>query len=410
MLEYLVIADDFTGANETAVKFMNGGHSSSVILEPDKMSAIQNEYSTVALDTETFYDPPLVAEQKLRSVSKALLPWKNRCIFYKRIDPIFRGNAALEIKAFVEEIGFKYVVIANAFSIGRKAVEDGVSMFDSSGMLGAQRNKRHVASAQQSAESMRAVGIEPVCLTKEQMCSGAIENIITQNGYFCCEADDESDLALIVHSFAAKVSARDILWVGSVGLADVIATLPKPVLTILGSVHPRSIRQAKQLVDLGIVKTVEIDFDEWKTHPHEQRKAAAMEAEKLLRSGKNVLLAIFNRRRFIGEKYPDDNLDSFLGFLADVASDIIERVKLAGVNITGGDCSVRLVTRLKANGIRLIKEVQEGITLSCMEGGSFNGLPLVTKAGGFGGERALIHAIEYLLNKQTHSSSKLPLA
>ena len=411
MFEYIIIADDFTGANETAVKFMNGGYNSSVILEADRLSTIQKNYSTVAIDTETFYDTPETATKKLRKLAKYLVPWKDKSIFYKRINPNFMGNAAIEIKSFAEEIGFKYVVITNTFSSDRMAIEEGVSTFEPSGVVTHFKNKeKHVATAQQSVEFMKKAGIKNLfIISKEDIRSGKASGVIASKGYFCCEAEDETDIRSVVREISAVIPARDILWVGSVGLADVLAYLSKPILTILGSIHQRSIRQARLLTELELVNTIQIEVDQWKENPQKQREFAANEAEAVLRRGQNVLLAMVKNRRFINDEYPDNDMNSFLNFLADVSWDILGRIKIGGVCVTGGDCAVRLVQKTKANGIRLIKEIQEGITLVKLNEGPFDGLSMITKAGGFGGERALIHAIEYLLNVKFGSKLQLPL-
>ncbi|MCL2768117.1 MAG: hypothetical protein FWE49_05285, partial [Synergistaceae bacterium] len=208
---------------------------------------------------------------------------------------------------------------------------------------------------------------------------------------------------------SAVISTRDVLWVGSVGLADKLATLQNPILTILGSVHHISIRQARQLAGLGVVSTIQVEVDEWRENPQKQRELAVSRAEAELRRGQNVLLAMVNNKRFISGEYPSDDMNGFLNFLADVSWDILGRVKIGGVCVTGGNCAVRLVQKAKANGIRLIKEVQEGITLVQFNDGPFESLLMITKSGGFGGERALIHSIEYLLDKKLGSVFQLQL-
>jgi uncharacterized protein YgbK (DUF1537 family) len=291
------------------------------------------------------------------------------------------------------------------------AIEEGVSTFEPNGVVTHSKNKeKHVATAQQSVEFMKEAGIKNLSIiSKEDIRSGNVLSKITSKGYFCCEAEDENDIRSVVREISAEIPARNILWVGSVGLADVLATMSKPILTILGSVHLRSVRQARLLTELGIVSTIQIEVDQWKENPQKQREIAAHEAEEVLRRGQNVLLAMVKNRRFINDEIPNNDMNGFLNFLADVSWDILGRIKIGGVCVTGGDCAVRLVHKTKANGIRLIKEIQEGITLVKLNEGPFDGLSMITKAGGFGGERALIHAIEYLLNEKLGSRLQLPL-
>ena len=411
MFEYIIIADDFSGANETAVKFMNEGYNSSVVLEADKLSAIQKNYSTVAIDTESFYDTPETATKKLQKLAKNLIPWKGISIFYKSVNPSFKGNAAIEIKSFAEEIGFKYVVITNTFTSYRMAIEEGASTFEPNGEVTHSKNKeKQYATAQQSVEYMKKEGVKNLSIiSKEDIRSGNLSSKIASKGYIFCEAEDEADIRAIVSEISAIVPARDILWVGSGGLADVLASTSKPILTILGSVHIRSVRQARLLSEMRLASTVQIEVDKWQEDPQKQRELAASKAEAILRRGQNVLLAMTKNRRFITDSFPNDDMNGFLSFLVDVSWDILGLIKIGGICITGGDCAVRLVQKTKANGIRLIKEIQEGISLVQLNEGPFDGLSMVTKAGGFGGERALIHSIEYLSNEKFGSKLQLPL-
>ena|GEM_PF-3310502 len=411
MFEYIIIADNFTGANETAVKFMNGGYNSSVVLDADSLPKIQKKYSTVALDTESFFDTPAVATKKLRKLAKYLIPWKDKSIFYKRINPSFKGNAAIEIKSFAEEIGFKYIVMTNTFSIDRMAIEEGVSTFEPNGVVSHSKNKeKKVATAEQSVQFLKKAGIENLfIISKEDIRSGKVSSYMTNKGYFCCDAEDEIDIHALVREISAVIPARDILWVGSVGLANVLASISKPILTVLGSLHLRSIRQARLLSDLGLVIKIQIDVDQWRLNPQKEKQLAVNDAEDALRCGQNVLLAMVKNKRFISNEFPNDDVNGILDFLAEVSWDILGRVKIGGVCVTGGDCAVRLVRKAKANGIRLIKEIQEGITLVQLNEGPFDGLSMITKSGGFGGERALIHANEYLLDKKFGSSLQIPL-
>ncbi|MDR1650051.1 MAG: hypothetical protein LBR71_07295, partial [Synergistaceae bacterium] len=89
--------------------------------------------------------------------------------------------------------------------------------------------------------------------------------------------------------------------------------------------------------------------------------------------------------------------DGFLNFLAETAREIVGRVKVGGLCVTGGDCAVRIVRKIKAESLVLEEEIQEGIALSRIAGGSFDGLPLILKSGSLGGERALVHCMEYFL-------------
>jgi uncharacterized protein YgbK (DUF1537 family) len=73
------------------------------------------------------------------------------------------------------------------------------------------------------------------------------------------------------------------------------------------------------------------------------------------------------------------------------------RLLSAGALIISGGDTARFVCRvLQTAAIRMEGELLTGIPLGRLTGGKADGLPVVTKAGGFGEETALVRVVEYL--------------
>ncbi|MFU2003778.1 nucleotide-binding domain containing protein, partial [Bordetella avium] len=53
-----------------------------------------------------------------------------------------------------------------------------------------------------------------------------------------------------------------------------------------------------------------------------------------------------------------------------------------------------------ANGIALVDEVMGGVPLGTLIGGAAAGLPVVTKAGGFGSEDVLVRAVRAIRDRR----------
>jgi len=82
--------------------------------------------------------------------------------------------------------------------------------------------------------------------------------------------------------------------------------------------------------------------------------------------------------------------------LAEVVGQVIADIEPAGVIATGGDTARALLAHMGAAGIDLQSEVLPGIPYGTLYGGTRQGLPVVTKAGGFGPRDALVKAVQYL--------------
>ncbi len=69
----------------------------------------------------------------------------------------------------------------------------------------------------------------------------------------------------------------------------------------------------------------------------------------------------------------------------------------SGLIMTGGDTAALVCRALGAGAIRLIREVLPGIPCGLLSGGPFHGMPVITKAGGFGREDTLSVLVGVLL-------------
>ena len=398
MFEYVIVADDYTGAAETASKFMKSGYRSSVTLDPGSLGSMRH-FTVVALDTETFFDSPEEAEKKLTNVARHLLPWKDSTVFFKRVEPSLRGNVGPEICAMTRELGLEYVVLVPALSRGRRFIEEGTVYLDTQEhALSPALMKHKSATLDASAETLRKGGFEPTTVSLDEIRGGEVAKIVGKKGCFCFDSETDEDLKEIVRGVLNATPAKNVLWVGAMGLAEALAMTPKPFIVVVGTPHPRSIRQARQVLEHAMAYPVQLDMGALKGCDaviDAERARVADEAENLLRCGQSILLAGTVNGRFVRGSYPDDDIDGFLGFIAETVRDVMGRVKIGGLCVTGGDCAVRIVQKAKAESVVLLEEIQEGITFSRLSGGSFDGLPLITKSGAFGGERALVHCMEY---------------
>jgi uncharacterized protein YgbK (DUF1537 family) len=79
----------------------------------------------------------------------------------------------------------------------------------------------------------------------------------------------------------------------------------------------------------------------------------------------------------------------------------VERERWDMVGLIGGDGARAALDRLGASGIQILDSVIEGVPMGVIVGGRADGLPVFTKAGGFGTEDALVNAIESAVERDT---------
>lgn len=118
-----IIADDLTGANDTALQFHLRGSNTQILLDYEGYLQNIKNAQTWAISTETRNVEPEVAYNKVKSATKTFIEKLNLEFFYKKIDSTLRGNIALETLAMLEVLNWDAAIIIPAFpSEGRITV------------------------------------------------------------------------------------------------------------------------------------------------------------------------------------------------------------------------------------------------------------------------------------------------
>jgi uncharacterized protein YgbK (DUF1537 family) len=87
---------------------------------------------------------------------------------------------------------------------------------------------------------------------------------------------------------------------------------------------------------------------------------------------------------------------SMPGVMAEMVAGILASHKFAGLFLSGGDIAVEVCHRLRVSAIQVNGEVEPGVPAGELIGGQYPGMRVVTKAGGFGTEEAMVKSITYL--------------
>jgi uncharacterized protein YgbK (DUF1537 family) len=338
-LQCLVIADDLTGACDAAVPFALRGLRVRVAVNGD---AELGQTDVLAISTES-RDGDLAS---FRTALDRLPPLQPRILF-KKIDSTLRGNAGPEVAAALATFGCDAAVVTPAFPAMGRMVEAGYLRVEGDSGF---------------------IPIELAAHFRDLPAAGA--------RFALRDAACDAHLDAIVREGLA--SGERILWAGSAGLAAALARAtgigspsgwafsPAPAVFCLGSDHAVTMEQQARLVEqrgaaLFVAETV--------------RNEAISEA---LEQGRHVVLRI--RRGHT----PAARIRQLL---AGAAGPLV---------LCGGDTASLVCRALDVRAIELRREVAAGIPCGAIEGGPFEGMPVVTKSGGFGRPDALIEVADFL--------------
>lgn len=105
MLKLAVIADDFTGALDTGIKFAEAGARTKVMLRPDfSFSEIDESCTVLVVDAETRHLKPAEAYRIVFELVKRCGDYRVECI-YKKTDSALRGCVGSELAAVADATG-----------------------------------------------------------------------------------------------------------------------------------------------------------------------------------------------------------------------------------------------------------------------------------------------------------------
>ena len=110
-----IIADDLTGANDSALQFHLHGTDTQILLNDDIESLKLDGTQTWAISTESRNIPPKDAYEKVKYITQLMLDKFSPDYFFKKIDSTVRGNIAVETLGMLEILGWDAAVIIPAF-------------------------------------------------------------------------------------------------------------------------------------------------------------------------------------------------------------------------------------------------------------------------------------------------------
>ena len=320
----IIIADDFTGACDTGVRFAapgepcpvvvaedrdtTGGCAGAVELEPAGGGAaagtpdltgcdIAGAAGVLVIDTESRHATPDEAASTVRRVAWEIAACDPQ-IIYKKIDSTLRGNIRAELEVIAATFPERVLVVAPAFPATGRTTRGGRCLVDG---VPVDRTEfaRDRRSAVRSACIADLVGFAPAIAE----CSvGELPDVVSRavpGSAIIVDAERDDELAGIAGIVAGDW--RRFLLAGSAGLAGAVAErlrnvsaapasaafgddgmlVSRVVLGLVGSLSERSRRQADVLRKHGEVAVVTVVGDTGDT-------AAAVVAA--LRSGRDALV------------------------------------------------------------------------------------------------------------------------
>lgn len=419
-MKIVVIADDFTGANDTGVQLAKKGARTEVMLNkvdrPSKRADVQ------VINTESRALDAQAAAEKVRDVLSVFCsktdPVSNPLI-YKKIDSTFRGNVGAEIDAAMNISGVQFALVAAAIPAAGRTTINGQCLVNNIPLIEtefANDPKTPIVSSHiktligiQSQYPIHEVSLQTI--RNGELLQLLNRLSLEERCIIIADAEFESDLTLITHTLSEVI--KPYLLVGAAGLANALPTsvylTPKkrlPVLVVAGSMSEATRNQINVAIKENSLGIVDIDVESLlQTNSQKAIKAVVQQASAILHQHQHCVLRTCkdaDARLMIDKLCTHYNLsrqqlgDEISSVLGQITLKIIGESQIGGLFLTGGDIAIAVARALGAEGYRITNEVSPCVPCGTFVNSEIDDLPVITKAGGFGAEGTLRDALYFI--------------
>lgn len=414
MKKLCIIADDITGAGDTGVQFSKFGIPTAVIFNDKTIKELGPSFDVLAVNTGTRNVDKNTAYKQIRNIIRMLKDTKIN-MFYKKIDSTLRGQPDVEIAAMLDELRYKIAFIVPSYPANGRKVEDGYLYIHKNSENG-NDTFQQIGFIPDVFKNMKdrntcIINIDEIRKGKDNI-KNVIDELISQNNQiFIMDAVTDDDLRNI--ALTVKDYAKESVVAGSAGLAGItplILNMPcktwfhssnKPVLFLAGTRNAVTAEQLKALADVDKARIVMLNSGKIVgKERQEEIEKATLEARKALSNGINTAVVVDTLFDSQSETYNQETSSKNGQIIAksfgDIAKGIVDDKLIYAIVATGGDVAINVFDVLGAKGIKLEDEILPGIPIGTLIGGKFDGLHVVTKAGGFGDKNSFVDILNCL--------------
>lgn len=415
MIKMLIIADDFTGALDTGVKFAAAGAVTKVVTDSSTDFSPDDREDVLVLCAPTRHFPPQDAYRMIRAVTERAVAAGIGCIF-KKTDSALRGNIGAELSAVLDGSGEPSLTFIPALPAMNRITRQGIHYI----------GNRPVTESVFGKDPFEPVTESYVPALLHQQCETPVHLIPAEDfslytpergGIYVFDCASGADMEREVQELKRRGQLR--VLAGCSGLAETLAstlgisgnrgcpeTCVNRMTVVCGSINPISLHQLDYAARRGFCRV----------HLSEQQllgKNSLYEAEgralidqlwSVYCSSELLIIDTLTEENTSGtilQETEDLSREELRQRIAQRMGGVLKALMDRGTHsrlmIIGGDTLLAFLEAIGCSELFPIREVMPGIVLSHMIY-QHQQYEILSKSGGFGSENLLI-----TLGKETES-------
>jgi uncharacterized protein YgbK (DUF1537 family) len=425
-----IIADDFTGANDSGVRLAQKGLKTRVLLANPAEHAVakDSDIDVWIVDTDS---RAMQAKDAYRVVHEAIERLKILGVtsFYKKVDSTLRGNVAAELKAMQDAATIDVIFVAPAFPGMGRTVDSGKLYVNGIPVTATEfaKDTKTPVLHNHIPDLLASEGIKTAVLNRKILHAAKPENWVLEQvnagvKWIVCDVVHDTDFSVLAQ--IGSILNLSVGWAGSAGMinhlyvdvarsnqANLLLHSISKVLVVSGSLSGKTQEQLEVLKTRPATKMIQIDPLDLLTDPvHAGREVAILAHSGDWDSAVIYVNSSQANRNKVGKWAKEKNWSvnqTGKGISQGLGQLVVSALHLAAFDalvMTGGDTAKDICNVLGIPDMELRFEVEAGIPLGIVKYNNRN-LVAITKAGGFGNAGSLANAVDYLIKTGVHGST-----
>jgi uncharacterized protein YgbK (DUF1537 family) len=414
-----IVADDLTGATDSAVQFAREGWAARLALTMPSAGSAEAG-SVVAVVTDARAQAADIARASTASAVRGLRESGTGRLFVK-IDSTMRGSVIDQVLGALDGWGSEHpdavAVVCSAYPAMGRTIQGGHILVNGEGVHTTSVGTDPVTPVTTSDLTELLPGSVPV-----RLCDGTAEEHASQlraafeggSRIAVIDAETDADLALLAESIS--LLGPRAIPVGAAGLAvamshvwsaDLDDAVPpsrvalQRVVVVVSSLHDVSREQAEHL-------KAEFPADQLHTFAPSLEEALNPDAigdwvEAQLAETPELppVVVVESPSERLSGSAPQGGRPApelIAESLATITEAVFDHGSIDGFMLLGGEGARAVLGHLGAEALLVDSAIREGIPLGTLEGGKAHGVCVVTKAGGFGAPTTVTEIVSELLS------------
>lgn len=412
-MDIVVIADDLTGANDTAVQFYKKGLTVDMVFALQQVNE-SNASDVLVINTDSRSLMIENAQKRIFAIGEHLNLEQKQ--IYKKVDSTLRGNIGAELEACLSVSDRNVAIFCPALPSANRIVKDGVCFVDGKPLLEtefATDPKTPVISSNVNKIIANQTNIPVVIVNMELFSESEIIQQIKNRQFnktiFSFDAKNDDDLKKI--SQIIKKIDFPIIASGSSGLAKYVfskSLSDLPVLFVIGSMSKKINEQVELLRSEMVIDFISINAE--RLLVDQQYQLSLIKDMSLILLNKNNLIIktegsseVRGKINELCDKFSLTRVelgerigDSLSSLVVNLLNNIDKNI--SGLFLTGGDIAMKVIKELKLSNYHIAGEIESGVPYGYFSDNDFFGIPIITKAGAFGSKYVLKNSLVFIKN------------